>query len=477
MTDPNIVQSLMKEIETTFLQCSEENQSRTELDNRLQDIKRQWKTICEPSEIGRPEFLMAQYMYVNDLVENELFLRYSQDAYEVCVGIHQWHSTCLVCEQVLETFLKMGPLNEHGKLEALNWFAQWAKSAEIWIEEIKPNEELWNQMGTAYLSRCEWFFDIDSLDEKVLDFWRNLINSYGSFTPTEEYQRNFADFLEQTIAELGRNADYRIIAKRNFIKKRIFFRGIDVPPELIDMINRQIAVLPSMISEDEIEVQINQLNDEKDFSEACSIVESFATRLRISGQRDIAISLMKKVLDRTDSEKESYISNRVRIKLGIYLDEEGSDIDEILPLFQNVLELPLNDDLERLENQYNSASRISSLFAEQGEIQRGLEYSQKALQLAELRGDDYDLVKSAWNYASDLYHTNQESYLQFYELGIIHLYDALTKGEFQANANQTASLMNLFQGLSMKLGQQQRYDMVIEEIRKNLQKDFPKHEP
>ena len=206
-------------------------------------------------------------------------------------------------------------------------------------------------------------------------------------------------------------------------------------------------------------------------------MESFATRLRISGQRDVAISLMKKVLDRTDSEKESYISNRVRIKLGIYLDEEGRDVDEILPLFQNVLDLPLNGDLERLENQYNSASRISSLFTKQGEIQRGLEYCQKALQLAELRGDAYDLVKSAWNYASDLYHTNQESYLQFYELGISHLYDALTKGEFQANANQTATLMNFFQGLSMKLGQQERYDMVIEEMRKNLQKDFPKHEP
>ena len=111
---------------------------------------------------------------------------------------------------------------------------------------------------------------------------------------------------------------------------------------------------------------------------------------------------------------------------------------------------------------------MASFLFKQGEVHRSLEHSKKAVELAQIRGDMYDLTKSAWNHAGDLYEAEQEGYLEFYELGISHLSDALTTGTVLPNPNQMGMLMKFFQSLSEKLGQDARYNEIIEKMRDSL---------
>ena len=464
MEEGNQLQRLVDGIEQIFLECSGEQKPPEEIIHRLEQIKLQWKETCEPHEIGRPEYLITEYMHVNRIMQNDIFLRYAVEAYSSCFELEMWHAVCVVCERVLEMFFHMGSLSDVGLRDSEQWFRHWSDAAERWMVLAQPEGEYWSEMGTAFLSRCEWISEIGTLESHVFPFWYQLVQSFGSFTPTVEYQRQFAEFLQQTTAELARNPDYRSTARQNFIKKRNLLKVLAVPDELLDLINRYIAELPAPLSKDEIEVQINQIQNEQRFHEACHQAESLATRLRIDGHRLAAISLMREVLNREDAEVESIISNTLRMKLGIYLDEEDAALDEILPLFEHVLGQPTSDDLLQLKQQYDAATRVASFLFKHGEVQRALEYSKKAVELAQIRDDKYDLVKSAWNYAGDLHEAEQEGFLEFYELGIAHLHDALTTGVVLPNPNQMGMLMKFFQGISKKLQQEDRYEEVIEEL-------------
>ena len=160
------------------------------------------------------------------------------------------------------------------------------------------------------------------------------------------------------------------------------------------------------------------------------------------------------------------------MKLGIYLEEGNADLDEILPLFEHVLAQPISDEPLQLKQQYDAASRVASFLLKQGEVHRSLEYSKKALELAQIRKDNYDLVKSAWNYASDLHESEQEGFLKFYELGISHLFDALATGTVLPNPNQMGMLMKFFEGISKKLQQQERFEEVIKQLQAKSAKNW-----
>ena len=87
MEEGNKLQRLVDGIEQIFLECSGEQKPPEEIIHRLEQIKLQWKETCEPHEIGRPEYLITEYMHVNRIMQNDIFLRYAVEATAVALNL------------------------------------------------------------------------------------------------------------------------------------------------------------------------------------------------------------------------------------------------------------------------------------------------------------------------------------------------------------------------------------------------------
>ena len=210
-------------------------------------------------------------------------------AYEALSEIPKWHDASVIAEHMTGYQIELLTNEQGSESELKKWFDLWAKSVNGWCE-ISVNKESWPSWGTGILNRCEHFSTINGIQQGVYEFWDSLIETHGSFEPLEEtLQRHRMELIE--MAQIAaREMDYYQLFKVIFTNKVRLLEKLNTG-DLVDLMNRMIELSPSQITDEEVEVEVNNINSSEDIMQICKLSNELATRLRVSGKIEDGVKI------------------------------------------------------------------------------------------------------------------------------------------------------------------------------------------
>jgi len=428
-----------------------------------------WSVINDYSErfpeIGRASALheAVSFMFNNNARHFTFFPELALMAYEAQVAISKWHDASTLAEHMTGYQIEL-LMNRQGDEENLRiWFTNWTNTVREWAS-TDVNEQTWQDWGTGILIRCEQLAIVIALQQDVYTFWDSMIDTYGSFAPTEEtIQRHETELLQISHIVL-RESDLSRDMRKDFTSRVRLLHRLETG-DLVDRMNRLIELAPKPVEDEEIEVEMNLIGSAKDIREACQLTNDLATRLRLQGDIEKGIEILSSVLETENEPAEIEELATSALKLAIYLDETGRQ-EDAEPWFKKIADAEHGSDSVSITTVHQACERYSSFLVEAGKLAESKEYGIRGNALAEVMGDPLLFVRSCFNIVADCHELGQgEEAEEWFVLGMANLRDGLGDGPLgQIPPKHQQALLEQSSNISGLIGQEQAWTLMMQHI-------------
>ena len=412
------------ELNQKILLAAKESEDETSLLTKLNVVVQDFSTRFP--KVGGPMSLYSACMFLFDHNREHLsfFQAFCQETYRELTSIDYWDRSSLVAERMTMYQIDLYGSEKSNIAPQVQWFNHWKVSVENWFKR-SVNERSWAQLGSGLFSRCEAFASSPILSEEVQSFWDLMIDEYGSFTPIESTLENLKKQVSEFAQIAMRNFDSTKAVSSILADKVRMLEKINAG-EVVDMMNKLIAMAPKDLSSEEIEMAMNFIQSCESLVEACDASNELATTLRLSGEIEDAIEVLKQMTERPGFDVSYDKMALSSFKLGIYLDETGRK-EEAGEIFFRLAEQEPQMESGRISIRtvMDASHRYSTLLHEAGNYELSKHYSLREHHLSEQVGDPFVFVRSCFNITNDCRLLNEDKEaIYWFELGMMNLKDA-----------------------------------------------------
>lgn len=409
---------------------------------------------------------VVSFLFANNVQHFSFFPEFVQLAYDALGEISKWHAASSLAEKMIEHLIELSFNNQAEEEESGKWFTMWANSVRKWCE-TSVNEESWPNWGTGILNRCERFCMIISIQEDIFEFWDSLLDTYGTFAPSQEtVERNRNELLDLS-KRTASEPDSHHLLKAIFTTRIRLHKRLDVG-DLVDLMNRCIELAPKQISAEEVEIHIREINSAKGVDEACTLAKSLAKRLRVGGDLEKAIAILNERVEALSTEVQTEAMASTHLQLAIYLDEGGYK-EKAETYFQMIAELEPGTDSDSISVRtvHSACHRYASFLSTAERFTESKKYSIREHSLSELLGDPYLFVRSCFNIVADCLDLKEDDESsEWYMLGMANLRDAIYKGGPMGMLSDSLkeSLLQQAYHLTARLGIEDKWPSLINHL-------------
>jgi len=419
------------------------------------------------SELGRAKALheATSFLFNNNARHLSFFPGFALMAYEALSEIPKWHDASVIAEHMTGYQIELLTNEQGSESELKKWFDLWAKSVNGWCE-ISVNEKSWPSWGTGILNRCEHFSTINEIQQDVYEFWDSLIETHGSFEPLEEtLQRHRMELIE--MAQIAaREMDYDQLFKVIFTNKVRLLQKLNTG-DLVDLMNRMIELSPNQITDEEVEIEVNNINSSEDIMQICKLSNELATRLRVSGKIEDGVKILSSVVEKEEVSIKFDPMAWSYLKLGVYLDELDRK-KEAEVLFKQVADEDPGTDINTISvyTVREACHRYAMFLSTSKRYAEAKQYSIRENTLSELSGDPFLFVRSCFNVTADCNDLGEEKEaLEWFMLGMMNLRDGLgiNRPKETPRAHQE-QLLEISKNLAIAMGIEERWTMLMNHL-------------